>query len=48
VGVNVINIIRYCPLVLVATAFRSEDGKFVGNKSICGGRGKKSVFGQNF
>jgi hypothetical protein len=31
------------------TAFRSEDGKVVGNQSICVGRGEKDlVFGLNF
>jgi len=47
----VLNIIKQCPLALVAnvawrqsTAFRSEDGKIVGNSSICVGRGAKCQF----
>jgi len=47
----VLNIIKQCPLVLVAnvawwqsTAFGSEDGKVVGNQSICLDRGAKCQY----
>jgi len=51
----VLNIIKQCPLVLVANvtwrqsaALRSEDDKVVGNKTICVGRGTKVCFWAEF